>query len=483
MKNMDIHQDRRYGSPIVEGNFPSVTPLSIAPLNLGCFAINLGTRTVAIVTPQGYVDWLLISPHDPGRLIREIYRETHLAYVLGLKMNLHLPQLCEQMTGLRHEISEDGKSLRLVGDSRSGDGLWAGRHEALLAVNPADGRYEWSFHTQLTCRSEKPLKPDWIEYNNVLPGKVGRCMLFAPEKEFDCTLMTDRDGVAWKFPHQHTMLYSRKIKQLHFSEGSLAGFFGEALNPVVRVETSTLEPDWAICDMFYDLHCGSRVTAPIEPGQELHWRYCVKYLDSQASKPYLRKAKLIPLEAEDYRKHDCPRLALGRNSFDRAVAIDDLEDADYFRTNPPVKVWDRQAGPRNSGALRLMNDQPIETVWSAEPPNQIPASTRFQLRALMKTENVVGKGLFLRLRYHAFQWQPTPHVEWFPVIESQPVSGTTDWVHVETPELKVPEAIPDHFLWIDFVLDGQGTGWLADVEVDLRHIYSEAPVSSTPVKV
>jgi len=70
-----------------------------------------------------------------------------------------------------------------VGDSRSGDGLWAGRHEALLAVNPADGRYEWSFHTQLTCRSEKPLKPDWIEYNNVLPGKVGRCMLFAPEKE------------------------------------------------------------------------------------------------------------------------------------------------------------------------------------------------------------------------------------------------------------------------------------------------------------
>ena len=110
--------------------------LTIAPLELGCFALNLGDRTVATVTPQGMIDWLLISPEESGPLITCIQRETHLAHVRGLKMNLHLPHLCEEMVTITPSLSDDGSGLCLAARSRSEDGAWEGCHEADLTVNP-----------------------------------------------------------------------------------------------------------------------------------------------------------------------------------------------------------------------------------------------------------------------------------------------------------------------------------------------------------
>jgi hypothetical protein len=441
---------------------------TFSQLNLDCFAINLGDCTVATVTPHGRIDWRLKSPQDSGSLITSIDHETHLAHVLGLKMNLNLPDLCEEMVSITPNLIHDGQGVRLSARSRSVDGSWEGRHLADMTVNPDTGRFEWAFETTLTCLSETPVVRDWIEYNNILSAETGRGMLFASRKQYDCTLLTAYDGTVWKFPHQHTLHYAEKIRKLRFSPGTMAGFFGEALNPVVVLHSSTLEPDWAICDMFYDLHCGSRVTTPIQPGATHRWTYTVRYLDARESAPYLEQAKPIVLDPEDYSKCDFPRLDLGRNRFDRAVMIDGLDDADCFRTNPPVKVWDRHAGPHADGALRITSSSNEETVWSAEPPNQIPASASLQLRGLMKTEDVVGKGLFLRLRYHCFQWRPQRHFEWIEVIESVPVAGTTDWTRIETPVLAIPAEFPDRFVWIDVVLDGQGVGWLADLEVDLR---------------
>jgi hypothetical protein len=323
----------------------------------------------------------------------------------------------------------------------------------------------------------------WIEYNNVYPAGTGRCMLFEPEKVYDRTLMVDRDGTVWDFPHQHCMHYTRKIRELDFAEGTLAGFFGEDLNPVVIVDRSSLPPDWAICDMYYDLHCGARPTGPIEPGTEYTWRYRVKYLDGGESAPLMRQAKHVPVTAEDYRSHHWPRLALGRNDLSDVIGIDDYEDASAFITEPPGKVWDKQAGPKGKGALRITSEAPQETVWSAQPPSQIPSQRKLRLSALAKTRGVQGKGVFLRVRYHTFEWRPRPHVEWPQTIESEPVCGTTDWVRIVVPELTVPKEHVDYLVWIDAVLDGKGVAWLADMDVDLQTADVEAPVTPTPVPV
>lgn len=457
--------------------------LAVAPVNLGAHVLNDGNRTVAIVTPQGYIDWLLVSPDDKGQLVKKIYVETHLCYVLGLKLVLHLPGVTETVGDIRFEILGDGEAARLSGDSHSKDGKWQGRHEATIAVNPRTGRFEWDVVTTLTCVAREPVPIKWIEYNNVYPSGTGRCMLFTPQKQFDRTLMVDRDGVVWHFPHQHTMHYTRKINLLNFAAGTMAGFFGEALNPVVLVDESTLEPDWGICDMYYDLHCGARVAAPVAPGTVHRWRYRVKYLDAKESASYLSNARYVPITATDYREHDHPRLALGQNDFKEAIAIDEPDDASCFRTRPPQRVWDRQAGPAGRGALRVTNDTAQETVWGAEPPTQIPAATKFRLTALVKTQGVTGKGLFLRVRYHTFRWTPEPHVEWVKTLESEPVTGSTDWVQVETPVLHVLKKHLDYLVWIEVVLDGQGVGWVADVGVHLQGVEAEVPAPvDSPVR-
>ena len=125
-------------------------------------------------------------------------------------------------------------------------------------------------HFMFALVADEPVEVPWIEYNNVYPFGTGRCMLFAPDKRFDRTLMVDKHRVVWHFPHQHCMHYSAKIRQLHFADGTLAGFFEEDFNPVVMVEESSLPPDWAICGCRYSSFVRSvSVTGRLGPGSRL----------------------------------------------------------------------------------------------------------------------------------------------------------------------------------------------------------------------
>jgi hypothetical protein len=271
------------------------------------------------------------------------------------------------------------------------------------------------------------------------------------------------------------MHYTRKISPLTFAVGTLGGFFLEDLNPCVTVLESALMPDWAICDMYYDLHCGLRTAGPLAPGQELRVKARIHYLGYDEGKKLLDKAQSLPYTADDYRTHFAPRLALGKNAILDPVCIDGYEDASCFRQAPPVCVWDRETGPRDKGSLRISNPERKETVWSAVPPTQIPNQRKLNISGIIKTEGVEGKGMFIRIRYHTFVWHPEPHVEWVRTLESRPVTGTRDWTRVTVPELEVPEEEFDYLIWFDVVLDGKGTGWLSDIDIDLLPILEPAP--------
>jgi len=449
----------------------------LEPIGGECFTINDRGRTVAIITSQGYVDWLLKSPMQAGPLVSSIRKETHLSYTLGLKLELRTPAPATRLEHLSHSVEDGGARLVLNGQSEADDGLFSTHTRALLSTDPRHTRYEWAMETRITCNAEKPVELGWIEFNNIYPARAGLGMLHAPVKEYRYTLMVDRDGVVWQFPHQHLMHYSRKISRLHFAPGTLAGFFGEKTgSPVVIVHESPIEPDWAICDMYYDLHCGARPTGPIQPGQSLTFRYTIKYLGRAESEKLLEAARPIPVDAEDRAAHDYPRLELGMNDFSRSVQLDRPDEASGFRTAPPKKVWDKTTGHSTRGSLRITNDVSEETIWTAEPPTNIPPETRLRIRAMMKAERVAGKGAFIRVRYHTYHWHPTPHIEWARTLESPPVAGTTSgWVEVEVPELRVPKQEFDYLVAIDFVLDGKGVAWLTDVDIDLQPLLQDEP--------
>ena len=155
----------------------------VRSINLKCQAIDdADGKTVAFVTSQGYVDWLLRSPLEPGERLAEIDKERHLGNVRGLKFNLHLPHCCEQMTGIRVEVAESGDRVIVVGLSVSGDGRLRGECRAELGVDAATGRYVWQLETKLACASAEPVVLPMVEYNNILPARVGGRFLWEQQK-------------------------------------------------------------------------------------------------------------------------------------------------------------------------------------------------------------------------------------------------------------------------------------------------------------
>lgn len=441
---------------------------SLTPLGGDCFALDRGSSTVAIITSQGYVDWLLWHPEQTGPRFETLYKETHLSYTLGLKFNLFFPHLTEAFAGLEPRLA--GDTVELVGHATAGDGRFCSTVTARLHVDGKSGHYRWEVCSHLRCTAAEPVSLDWLEYNNVYPGQTGRCFLYEAQKEYCATLMEDADGVIWAFPHQHLMHYGPQIQQRIFAVGTWAGFFEPGRPaPVVTVLEAGLPPDWRICDMYYDLHCGARPSGPLAPGQELSFVHRVQYLAAGPADRFWEAARPLALAAADYEKHGYPRLALGRNRFAEAVAIDGFDDASGFRPEPPARVWERTTGHQARGALRLHQKEEEELVWSAEPPSQIPPDSELQLRALVRTAGCTGQGVFLRVRYHTFVWHPEPHIEWAETLASTPVNGTVaEWVEVVVPPLVVPAAQRDYLVWIDLVLDGPGTAWVTDVDVDLQ---------------
>ncbi len=369
----------------------------------------------------------------------------------------------------------------LSGYGESPDGQFASTTTAVLSADSIMENYQWDLETHITCTAAEPVELAGVEYNNVYPARTGRCMLFAPYKEYNCTLLTDKDGMVWRCPHQHSMHYGYKMPQLHFAAGSIGGFFGEPAPkgcPVVVVKESTLEPFWGICDMFYDLHCQALVDGPVQPGASWLFKYQVKYLHQLESDHLLTQSRPFTVTEEDWRRFDYPRLELGMNDFATGVYIDRPDDASCFRPRPPKQVWDREVGHRAKGSLRLTNSMPEENAWGMEPPSQIPSETRLNITAMVKTEGVEGKGAFLRVRYHTYVWHPTPHVEYPITLESVPVNGTTDgWVKVTVPELTVPEEQFDYLIGFEVVLDGKGVAWVTDVDIDLQYATPELPVA------
>jgi len=443
------------------------------------FAIDDRDRTVATISSHGDIDWLLRSPLQDGPQLDAVRKETHLAYTLGLKLHLTTPTPATILKKLDWTIDAGQAVVHLTARSASPDGQWEAVTVATLATDAAISAYRWSMSTTWTCRAEKSVQLGKVEYNNVYPAKAGKCFLCAPDKEYHFTLMTDRDGTVWNFPHQHMMHYTVKIDPLRFDVPSLAGFFGEENgSPVVELKTASAEPDWGICDMYYDLHCMARVNRLIAPGEELRFDYEVYYLNKKDSAQMLSRSRVVAVTAEERAIYDYPRMELGLNCFDQACHIDRPDEASGFRPRPPEKVWDREVGHRGKGSLRLTNASPAELVWTCEPPTLIPAKTRLKIDAAVKTQGVSGKGAFIRIRYHTWNFLPTPHVEWKAVLETPAVSGTSDgWTRVTMPALDVPEEDFDFLVILEVVLDGAGVAWVTDVDVDLSPLPDPPPVA------
>jgi len=456
----------------------------VRSINLDCSAIDDASgKTVAYVTPQGWVDWLLREPGQPGEHLESIDKETHLGNVRGMKFNLHMQNpWADIFHNSDIQVAEQGHGVIISARSEPHDGLSLSECRAELCVSTETGRYEWNFVTRLENTSPKPLELPWVEYNNILPADTGGRFLWERRKKFDRCLIEDKDGVIWECPHQHVLDYwligrpGQKKLPLLFSGavGNWGGFFGEAFNPVVTTEACDGEPCWGICDAYYDFHCCTRHDRPLRPGEAWSWRYRIHWLDAAQAKPVLEKARRIPVSELDWQSRSGARLGIGFNDFRKSVQLDAADEGSAFIPDGRQRFWEESGGPDGNGVLRLVSANAGELVWTAAviDPTQIPPASRLRIRGKMRVEG--NCCMFFRLRPHIFEWRPKPHVDWLPVVNSEPVGDTAgSWVEFSVPEFARTAQERDTELGIEMVLDGAGTGSMSGLEVILEDISNE----------
>lgn len=448
------------------------------PINLDCVAIDDESgNTVAIVTPQGWVDWLLREPGQPGERVTQIAKETHLGNVRGMKFNLTIQHPHTTIVAPPTiTVEEGGTKVVLLGQSVSKDRSVLGEHRAELVLSPETGRYEWHHATRMERTASTPLQTFYIEYNNILPASTGGRFLCERTKKFDRCLTRDKDGVIWEFPHQHVLDYwligrpgQEKLPMPQSGgPGSWGGFFGEAFNPIVTVEQCDGEPCWGICDAYYDLHCCTRHTTPLLPGKSWHWRYRIHYLSAAESKPLLANVRRMTVSDADWQSRGGARLGLGFNDFRSPARLDGFDEGSAFIPDGRSLFWEKSGGPDGNGVVKMVSTGSGELVWQAavRNPTQMPAASRLRIRGKARVE---GAGrIFLRLRPHMFEWRPKPHVDWLPAVCSKPVGDTAgQWVDFEVPAFERTAQQVDTELEIELVFEGRGAGCVSALDVIL----------------
>lgn len=454
----------------------------IVNINNGARAINDHGRTVALVTQHGFIDWLLISPSQKGPLIDSIFKEVNPCYTLGLKFQLTCPRIITAATGPKvgygqnrlvqfsHHLEEGGSRLRLVGEGRSHDRIFATRTDAQLAVTPDGERYEWIMRTVIANVGHEAQTITHVEYNNLYPSLAYRGILHGAKKEFDCNLILDRDGVIWRFPHQHTMHYGGKIKARHFGTKSWCGFFGSKKDcPVISLTASDMPLAWGICDMFYDLHCDARGPHVLPPGGEIAFQYLIHYLSPDEAATHLKASRPVEVTEEDRGRHDFPRLDYGLNRFDRPVHIDHPDEACCYRIRLPEKAWDREVGRQGKGSLRLTS-QGSPVSWTNEPHFHAVNGMKLRVSAWIQLQDVASHGFHLRLQHYCFLPEPKTGCDPIHTVQSAPVTGTTDgWILITVPDLDVPAGeVEDGLVRLDLVLEDRGTVWVTDVAITIE---------------
>jgi len=447
---------------------PAFTGLTVESCTGGFWRIRAGSVNVAVIGPHGMVDWLSDDPlHAPPE--EPIWKEAHLGFVRGVKFELVMATPFTQVDSLL--VSEDVGRIVVEVRSLSADRQFVAQHRAVLAL-AGDGRLQWTIDARFASGGPTvPAPHAELEYGNVYPARCGNGWLQTADKRFNETLISAADGTLWSFPHQHALHYGHVLSHLDLavSPGSFVAFAGPDDEALLIETLATNAPlTWAICDMFYDLHC--LISAPAHIGA-VHVRTRLRWAAKSEAASLCARAKRVTISPELEARHRTPRIALGRNRFTEAAGVSLPDDAAAFRPDGSARCWLPQGGPDGGGALQMRGDgAPI--IWQLAPDSIAAAATR--IRAGFRARVDGAATLRLRLRTFAWDWAGQSGHRIGLEVASVPLRAG-DWCEVELPALDIPPERRDETVVVEWLLDGAGSATIISLDLAVEPWSSPGP--------
>ena len=294
---------------------------------------------------------------------------------------------------------------------------------------------------------------------------------------FTRLLAEGADGEVWRMPLNHLATGIPTPPALR-DGGMLVLADCPGNNPAFEfVGESASRLNIGICNWGYDIH----LSAGYER-DELYAPICetfrVRRCADERVAELLTRALPVPRIAYAGRR-ELPRYER-HSSFDKPLRLDEpagaLDPWPWLPSGDGAR-WCRDSGRNDDDSLEITRADEGVTEWTMDREGEGAwtqrwrASTGFRVSVWVRTDGVTGRGASLGLRWVIFN-----HAQRHAWLGSPRVLGTTGWTRL-TAEIRGPAPADVGAVEIVLRLDGAGTVWFDDIDVEIVGLETECSTS------
>lgn len=373
------------------------------------------------------------------------------------------------------EVEGDGTDcLVMTFITRDPGGVATSRRVMTLTYDPELASYVYDFKCHLDIHSPEVFdRAEQVRFEYCDPWYMdtpGPTVVFPGmwQKRYTYLVAELPDDTVWKMPLNHMATGIPSPKALK-RDGLFLPAYDPGNNPAFQFMGETADrTSIGVCNWGYDIHFGGHYTreelwGPICP----HFR--ILRCPDEKARGMLADAKPVPpVVYEGF--EELPTYAR-RTSFETGLRLTEPSPGD---TDPwpwlPVGEglsWEKGFGRSDSFSLKIRKDTPGPAEWVYDREGDGAwtqpwrSGTGFRVTGYVRTENVVGRGSCIALRWGVYNYP-----ECYPYHCSQKLTGTNDWTKVSV-ELRGPHPPKSSGAYVILRQDGGGTTWFDDLEVEV----------------
>jgi len=373
------------------------------------------------------------------------------------------------------ETDGDGTDrLVMTVTTRDPGGVATSRRALTLTWDEALGSYIYDFQCHLENHSPEALDADGeVAFEYCDPWYVdtpGPTVEFPGmwEKKYSYLLAEQGDGTIWKMPlnHMATGIPSpRSMKR----DGLFLPAFDSGNNPAFEFVGETADrTSISVCNWGYDVHFKGHYSRD-ELREPLCPHFRIRLCPDEQAQQLLADA--LPVPRVVYNGFEELPLYERSTSFARGLRLNEptTGDTDPWPWLPEGEGagWCRDEGRSDTFSLKISKDTPGPSEWIMDREGDgawtqpWTPGIAFRISGYIKTENVVGNGACLAVRWGVYNYPQR-----YPYVCSESLTGSNDWTKVSV-EIHGPPPPDASAIFLIFRQDGSGTSWLDDLEVEL----------------